>query len=172
MPTMTIFAVIFGNTRILNVTGISNILMCRYIDILHIMTDTRICPHLLTVVCNQRKVNVHPLDISPLIATVAKVTDNFHLARMTHIDMLNLELDDRSCLCCRRQNCRAKQGKHFTLQKDLPPGELVKKKAFLIAASIENTGNGIYCYRTRLYSISHHYQIVMSLSTCCSRIYP
>ena len=56
MPTMTIFAVIFGDTRILNVTGISNILMCRYIDILHIMTDTRIRPHPLTVVCNQRKV--------------------------------------------------------------------------------------------------------------------
>ena len=51
--------------------------------------------------------------------------------------------------------------------EEFAPGELVKKKVFLLAASIENTGNGIYCYRTRLYSISHHYQIVMSLSTCC-----
>lgn len=41
----------------------------------------------------------------------------------------------------------AKRPSYFTLQKDLPPGELVKKKVFLLAASIENTGNGIYCYR-------------------------
>ena len=56
MPTMTIFAVIFGDTRILNVTGIGNILMCRYIELLHIMANTSIRPHLLTIVRNQRKV--------------------------------------------------------------------------------------------------------------------
>ena len=53
---MTIFAVIFGDTRILNVTGIGNILMCRYIDLLHIMANASIRPHLLTIVRNQRKV--------------------------------------------------------------------------------------------------------------------
>lgn len=73
------------------------------------MADAGIRPYLLSVVGDQREIELRPFDIGALVAGVLEIADNGRFARIVQVNVFDGELDDGPCQRRRWENCRAEQ---------------------------------------------------------------
>ena len=100
---------VFGNVRVLDEEGVVHITRRLKINVVHIMADAGIRPYLLSVVGDQREIELRPFDIGALVAGVLEIADNGRFARIVQVNVFDGELDDGPCQRRRRENCRAEQ---------------------------------------------------------------